>query len=231
MSRTRFPSRVLTRAAYPLFAFATILLVGCQDPAAPTSDGLAQNAPAAGGESGAAPYGLEAPEVQAAPTPLMGDSVAAESSTALRPMFAVTVASSGYVGFVKIPTGAAGCYSRTSSNARTLLVTGMQATSATYLPTEQFVQAQVFLLRWNGSSWQIVAQKAVNKYVGLTSWFHVMDGVSFNPTYPGYYKVQVLFSWWTYGVANGKKTVDFNSMYDYQAVSPSVRGAGWCYMY
>ena len=226
MSRTLFSARAVLSAAA---LTATLLGTACSDSTAPSTEN-----DSAGGS----------PKAQAPNSPK--DTTASVSDTGISsvPLKPVTGSAVGF-GIGRQCGLRAECYPL--HVLRTGRAAGhggrdLRENTRAYSLIPQVVQAEIILLRYNGSSWVPVGpQKVVNSGAALTSTTSYvktakLPTVAFQLSSSGHYRVKVLFSWWTvhgpFGMTLvGKKLVDLNSSSDYFPIGQSARGPYYCTIY
>ncbi len=227
MSRTLFSARAVLSAAA---LTATLLGTACSDSTAPSTE----NDSAGGSPKAQAPNSPKDTTASVSDTGI--------SSVPLKPSSLVQQSASGSVGNVAFEQNATSCMSFGPA-VRQVTVGGIYVENTrAYSLIPQVVQAEIILLRYNGSSWVPVGpQKVVNSGAALTSTTSYvktakLPTVAFQLSSSGHYRVKVLFSWWTvhgpFGMTLvGKKLVDLNSSSDYFPIGQSARGPYYCTIY
>lgn len=241
MSRTRFhPGAILAIATITAALFGT----ACSDSTGPASEeGSAGASPTTQlpGDTSATPAGSHAPPAPAAgEAPKVNWQAPGDTTTpAPEPNFLLRHSAwrtewATAPGPVGIPQGAALCtWLPTIPQSRQIQVAGIKvgATGGKSAYFDQYVTAEVWFYRSNGTAWVPLGMSPANASMpGYRT-----DGALSTAKYPaslGSYKVVIRFTWWarlsTGWIQTAGATYDFNARAEYQGGLGASAGPGYC---
>jgi hypothetical protein len=225
------PRRVLVVAALA----AAVSVTGCSDATDPSvADGTGLKAPAThapAATSTPADAGSQLPTLDKAPAELKLPAPGETAKAAAGISFLRTTTSwhdprySDAPGIVVIPAGSAKCGS--ALGIRYVTVGGIKASVSG--PLDQVVTEEVWLYRWNGTSWVFVNGVRVDTKVFS---FSAIEDAWFDLTSGGHYRVVVRYTWFANGgagwVPTAQQTYDFDGQAEYTVSTGGFTGVGYC---